>query len=560
MRPAWVSTLALAAAAGCSAAHFSAAQCQRDEQCGDGFACGAGTCLPREAPPAAWGIELVPPSDSAAARTELLRVSAPAATFDVQAGAKATITAALAGDTTTIPLTAAHLVLAVPSTLPGRPDLQFEADLPAATDAGPPTFTVQVPAAVVGSPGTFQVSPLPPSDHAYAPLRATIPVGEKVVLPLPTSRLSVRGRLLSVVGDPRAGFTARAYRGPDLVSNVDVTATADGSFTLLVPASAGDAAPPLITVDLEPAPGAADPRFASRAIPLAANVDLGDVTLPAFGQPNVFRFAARGAADDGPPVSGAVVRAWTLLADDAAGTTDFVRAAPTAADGQINMGLLPGTTIALRNYDIAVVPPPESVFGVRCISQFPLASGGTLDAPANVPPVVLPRRTLVSGAVRRHDGTPAENVTILATRTAVDPASPCASNVGATPATTTTDANGVYSLWVDPGTYRFDYDPPAGAPFPRLTEFGVVVPQPVPTMAAPALDHPTALPAGAILEGTTRGPDGAALPLAAVRFYELACASVAACAGDAHVEPTLRAQTRSDTSGHFRVVIPTTGP
>jgi hypothetical protein len=543
-----VSLVSAAALTGCAARPVASARCQRDEQCGEGFACGGGACLPREAPPAVWGIEVAPPSDSPGALTELTQVNAPAATFDVQAGGKTTLTVALAGDTTT-PSTA-HLVLSVPSALPGRPDLHFETDLPPAKDAGPPAFTLQVPTTFLGRTAIFQVLPLPPSDQTNAPQRAALVIGEKVTLPVPASPLSLHGRLLSAVGDPRSGFTARAYRGADLVSNVDVTK--DGLFTLLVPTLGGDDSP--ITVDLEAATGAADPRFTSRPMPLVTNTDLGDLTLPPFGQPNVFRFVIQGTSVDATTIPGAIVRAWTLLADDMSGKTDFVRAAPTDATGSVNMGLLPGTTVALRNYDVAVVPPPESLYGVRCIPQFPLASGGTAMMPANVPPIVLPRRTSVSGVVRGHDGTPAEGVMILATRTAADPASLCASNVGAPPATTTTDDGGVYTLHLDPGTYRLDVDPASGAPFPRLTEAGVVV------SAATTLDHPITLPAGAVVEGTARGPDGAPLPLTAVRFYELACASAAACPGGARVEPTLRAQTRADASGHFRVVIPIISP
>jgi Carboxypeptidase regulatory-like domain len=540
-----------AAMSGCAAKPVALARCVRDEQCGEGFACGGGTCLPREAPPSVWGIEIAPPSDSPAAFTELTQVNAPAATFDVQAGAKTTITVALPGDATTTTLSTAHLVLSVPSALAGRPDLHFETDLPPAKDAGPATFTLQIPKALSGRYATFQVLPLTPSDQTNAPQRASVMIGDTVTLPVPAAPLSVHGRLLSAVGDPRSGFTARAYRGADLISNVAVTMK-DGTFTLLVPTLSGDDSP--ITVDLEPATGAADPRFTSRSMPLVTNTDLGDVTLPPFGQPNVFRFVVQGTSVDAVTIPGAVVRAWTLLADDAPGKTDFVRAAPTDVTGSVSMGLLPGTTVALRNYDVAVVPPPESLYGLRCIPQFPLASGGTAMLPANVPPIVLPRRTSVSGIVRGHDGTPAEGVMILATRTAADPASLCASNVGATPATTTTDGDGAYTLRLDPGTYRLDVDPASGAPFPRLTEAGVVV------SAATTLDHPITLPAGAVVEGTARGPDGAPLPLTAVRFYELACPSSAACTGAAGVEPTLRAQTRADATGHFRVVIPTNAP
>jgi hypothetical protein len=527
--------------AGCAAKPSATSRCQRDDQCGDGNACSGGTCLPRAAPPAVWAIELAPGSASDAAFTELQQASAPAAAFDLTAGAKVTLTATIVGDTTTVPFTVAHLVLTVPSTIPGRPDLQFETDLPP-RKSGPPVFTLQLPKAIFGRAGTFQVLPLSPTDAAHEPVRLSLPIAEQVELPLPTARLTVHGRLVSALGDPRGGFTARAYLGTKLVSNVDVTTTA-GVFTLFVPASDEVAAlTPGLTVELEPIAGAADPRFASRAMPVSANTDLGDLVLPPFGQPNVFHFAVHGDADNGMPVAGAVVRAWTLLANGDAGKTDFVRAAPTDDAGGANLGLLPGTTNALRVYDVAVVPPPESPYGIKCIPEFPLASGGTSDQPANLPPVVLGRRTVVSGAVRGQDGTPASGVMVLATRVSADGTTPCTPNVGAAPTAATTDDAGVFSLRLDAGTYRIEYDPPSGAPFPRLTERGVVVR----SSTGATIDHPVSLPSGAVVEGTARGPDGAALPLAAVRFFELAPPA----------EPVLRAQARTDAQGHYRAVIP----
>ncbi|HVZ75481.1 MAG TPA: hypothetical protein VHJ20_24075 [Polyangia bacterium] len=532
--------------AGCAAKPFVAARCQQDSQCGDGFACTGGACVARAAPPATWAVELSPRADSTAAFTELHDVSGAATTFDLRAGAKTTLSATLAADAAATPLMAAHFVLTVPSTIPGQPDLQFETDLPTVANTATPAFSLDVPKAIVGRTGTFEVLPLSPSDAHEAPVRASLPVAAQVELPRPSTRLTVRGRLLSAVGDPRAGFTARAFLGADLVSNVDVTTT-DGVFTLVVPATAlVTASTAAVTVDLEPATGSSDPRFGSTTFALPANVDLGDITMPAYGQPNAFQFAVHGDAADGPTVGGAIVRAWTLLADDPSGRTDFLRAAPTDGGGHATMSLLPGTTNALRDYDVAIVPPPESAYAVRCLSDFPLASGGTAQAPANVPPVILPRRAVLTGVVRGADGTLASGVMIVATRTAADASMTCGPNVGAQPATATTDDAGAFALTLDPGTYRIDYDPPSGAPFPRLTETGVVVA----ASASSPISHDVGLPAGALVEGTVVGPDGAALPLAGVRFFEAGCASVDAC----QVAPLLRAETRADATGHFRVV------
>ena len=121
-----------------------------------------------------------------------------------------------------------------------------------------------------------------------------------------------------------------------------------------------------------------------------------------------------------------------------------------------------------------------------------------------------------------------------------------------------------FTLHLDPGTYRFDYDPPAGAPYPRLTETGVVVAAPPAdggvdggadggADAGVALARSVRLPPGAIVEGTLRDGTGQPLPLAAVRFYAVTCVDPVACGGSG---PVLQAQARADANGHYRAVIP----
>jgi hypothetical protein len=538
-----VALLLSSALAACGAHNVSSSACQRDDQCDGDRACAAGVCLPRAAPPASWAIEVAPPSESNAAPTEIIRYTAPAAAFDLVAGAESTLTVTVAGDSPALPLSAAHLVVSAPATIPGRPDLSFETELLPAHDAGPPSFSLQVPKALIGRAGRLEMLPLAPADAAYGPVRANATIDTQLEVQLPPKRLTVRGRLVSALGDPKAGFTARAFAGSDLVSNVVVTG-ADGVFTVLVPAPSDAAAPPAVTIEIDPATTVAAPRFSSKAMVVSANTDLGDVTLPAFAQPNVYHFVVHGALDEGQPIAGAVVRAWTLLGDDTAGRTDFIRAARTDDMGGVSLGLIPGTTNALRVYDVAVAPPPESPYGLRCIAEFPLSSGGTDRAPATLPPIVLQRRTVVSGTISDHDGARAAGVMVLATRTAADGSTPCTPSVGSAPATTTTDDTGTFALALDSGLYRLDLDPPAGSPLPRLTQTNVVVP------STPGMTtwHAVTLPAGAVVEGTVRGPDGMPVPLAAVRFFEPA-ASVTA-------EPALRAQTRADMQGHYRAVIP----
>ncbi|HSZ83542.1 MAG TPA: hypothetical protein VLA14_14750 [Polyangia bacterium] len=528
--------------------------CASDDQCGAGNACLAGACLPRAAPPAAWAFEVEPKTDSTSADTELTHVSGDDDAFDLTAASSVTVTGELTFDASATPLATAHLVLTTPSSIPGAADLQYETDLiqsatPASAAPVAPAFTFSVPSTIVGHAGTLLVLPSAPDDATHPPATFAITIGPSLTLAVSSKTFAVQGRLLSVLGDAQNGLVARALQAGALASNVVLTGAkaADGAFTLVVPTDrvAGAGAQP-ITVELEPATtDAPDPSFWSKAIALASDTDLGDLRLPAFSQPDVFNFVVRGDTDDAPAVAGALVRARTLLADDASGTTDFLRDGVTDDTGVAHLSLLPGSANALRTYDVSVVPPVGSDFATQCLASYPLSAGG------NLPAITLSRRALLTGTVLSSAGAPVAGVVVLATLAAGDPTappSPCAQDAGPAAATATTAADGTFTLRLDPGTYRFDYDPTAGAPFPRLTEPGVVV------SATGA--RTIALPAGALVEGTLRDAGGQPLPLAGVRFYQIACTTSATCTGATRVAPNLEAQAHSDANGHYRAVIP----
>ena len=531
-------TLALAALA-CSSTGATPNRCQTDDACGDGNACAAGTCLPRAAPPASWSIELAPRSDSAAALTELTNVAMPAATFDLTAMPKVTLTGTLSFDTNATPLSTAHVVLSVPSRIAGLPDLQFETDLAAPTKTATPAFTLPIPSDILMRPGSLRLLPGAPDNATHAPSIFAVTVAPTLALPIASKSLTVSGRLLSALGTPLENLVARAFANGSLVSNV-VATTKDG-FTLTVPADAAYA--PSLAVEVEAKPtDAPQPHFWAKPFALTANKDLGDVQLPAYVQPNTFQFPFQGEAAGDPAVVGALVRARTLLADDMTGTTDYLYDGMTDMTGQASLSLIPGTTTMLRLYDIAVVPPAGSVYATTCLEKFGLAAGIVQQA------VTIPPRPVFAGSITGADGSPVSGVVIVASRTAAAAPTACDAFASAPQVTGTTTTNGTFMLWLDAGTYTLDYDPPAGAAYPRLTETAVVV-------DASGAPHDVQLPPGAVVEGTLRDAAGQPLPQASVRFYGPACAApnTMRCAG---APPLLEAQARSDANGHYRTVIP----
>ena len=111
---------------------------------------------------------------------------------------------------------------------------------------------------------------------------------------------------------------------------------------------------------------------------------------------------------------------------------------------------------------------------------------------------------------------------------------------------TTTDATGSFTLPLDPGTYQFEYDPPAGSPLPRMIE-------PVDDHDGRRVSHRRRPPAHARPRGGRRpqGADGEIpLPDATVRIFEpRRCPTTDPCA------PWLRAETQTDANGHFRAIV-----
>jgi hypothetical protein len=134
---------------------------------------------------------------------------------------------------------------------------------------------------------------------------------------------------------------------------------------------------------------------------------------------------------------------------------------------------------------------------------------------------------------------------------------PCATEVTTRPPTATTDARGVFSLFLDPGNYRFDLEPPAGSAEARVS---VYTDDPFPPVAAgddPEIKLTVALPpVVTVAQGTVKNAGGP-VALANVRFFELTCGDTAAACTRPASAPMVRAEARTDAAGQFRAVFTT---
>lgn len=427
----------------------------------------------------------------------------------------------------------ANLIVSVPSQIPGRPDLTFQMTV----RPGIGSAAIAIPTAIGAQPGTLDVVPLAPADQTSPPYRFAVPEAQRPIsLTLPTNNQTPHGTLLDAFNNAKTTYTARAFVDRNLVSNV-VAMQPDGRFVLSIPAAITG----VLSIELAPMSGA-DPWFTFNPMMLSGpNANVGTVILPAYQAPTdpAIVFTVR-ASDTSAPIAGALVRATTILDPDTsttpAGVTRFWQSGTTTEDGNASFSLIPGVGLTPRPYDVTVVPPSASPYASICIQQQAIRGAG------DTATIQAPRRPVLSGTVLSAQGTMLSDVRVTATR---DPRfaklPPC---TGSTPTTFTTTTNhGSYNLPVDPGTYQMDYDPPAGSPTPRFTEYNVRVDNDTP--------HSVALPQPFLIEGDVIDADQKPLANAMIRIFEPRCTKIESCT----LAPVLRAETQSDTDGHFRAVI-----
>jgi hypothetical protein len=525
--------------------------CVRDNQCDPGALCTAGTCVPRAAG-GTWAIELLPTSDSPGAQTQLTAVNFSNDRQNIlTADAKATITGDLPEGEALIGH--AHVILTIQTPIPGHADLQFQTDWLTPKSGPPLPFSLTLPASTLGSNATFLLSALPPADDAQPPENIQIKLSTANHLMVDHTSFYVTARIMN----PSGTFVAHALSGGQVVSN-NAKVQSDGMFRVAIPkqvvqAAAAPSGQP-ITIEVVPSGSQySTPRFTTPPITFGSNMemDIGTLNVPAIGFAALFRFKVAGP--DQKPVSGAIVRAHTVLASDESGSSELVRDGTTDTNGNVDLPLLPSLNGGTQNYDVSVIPPAGSAFGISCVSGVAINAAQNPGGAGSTPVAAqlsLPNKATLSGTIVNAAGSAVAGVAIAATRTAADPTSNCASSIIGSSASGITLADGSFQIMVDPGTYRLDFDPPAGAAVPRLTQTDVVV-----TAGSSAMGS-IGLPAGELVNGEVHASDGSLLPSVDVRFFRLACSGADQCYGTMRVPPILSAETHSDANGAFQAVVP----
>jgi hypothetical protein len=235
------------------------------------------------------------------------------------------------------------------------------------------------------------------------------------------------------------------------------------------------------------------------------------------------------------------------------GTASYISSGTTGTNGVAALSFLPGSGSTSTNasiaYGVTATPPVGSVYGSSCAKNVtPLAGGGSGSTLATIMPGFRPTLT---GIISTADGYRVSNVTVTASGTP-DPLDPACPAPAAVTANTTTDANGMFGLPLDAGTYQLDYDPLAGSSAPRWTEPSVQV-----SLSPMNQTHNVMLPAGARVTGQVVGKaDGLPVGSATIRFFQQRCTTQTQCFGSARIAPGLVGKALTDSNGNFRMVIP----
>lgn len=221
----------------------------------------------------------------------------------------------------------------------------------------------------------------------------------------------------------------------------------------------------------------------------------------------------------------------------------------TNAEGEFKVTALPSGTRG--SFTLSVVPPQTSASAyTRTTVTVSVMTDGTLQLePARVK---LSERLLVKGSVLDPDGKPLANVAVLATLQPEKSGGTEVRSLPVEPTETTTDAAGLFTLRLDPGTWRFDYQPTMNyPPASRLVSVQAQVDSrgdPVDHQDLTAVQFSNGRKVNGLVTRTANGKD-VGLPFSQLRFFRVTTI------GGKPVSIPL-ATTIADDAGRYSVILP----
>jgi hypothetical protein len=520
--------------------------CQNDMQCGMTQACVNRGCVTRLAPgeSAIWSIEVVPPAPSPHAARELPSFTFSSIPATVPVDRKVMLAGSISrpGSDSSPTATSVNVTAAVPSKVPGRRDLVFEAQ---AVNHGGSTayeFNLALPERLVGQMARLTVAPTAPLNRTVCPWWLELPLTamSAVTLPVAEDTIDLRGMMDRT--DPGLTmpleYEARIFVGDTLSSNLartDVT----GRFDVEVQKSWALRTDVTTRVEIAAADSTLPVPILSLPLP-AAGGDLGVLRMPVYPTPVPLVVSVIDEMGV-KPAAGATVRMSTLIPGAVGGEARYTRSAQTGADGKATILVVPAVAGQPLQYMVKVVPPADSESGPRCLPSYEVAAAAA-DGTRTGPPIMLPRRVVLDGRVLRAEGRPASGLRVRATRAGDTYNEECGGQLASPPAETITDSDGRYRMRLDPGEYRIDYEPEGVSTLPWAVEELVSI--------VASVGREVALPATVMVEGQVVTGEGANLPGATVRAFALG--------GEGRAE--VRGSAVSDSNGRFRMVLPKPAP
>ena len=528
------------AAAGSAGCGSEDAECSTDVQCAMGHTCLSGGCVARlGAEGAVWSVDVSPQAPSPHAVRELVDFKFTTAPALLQLDRKVVVNATLSRPPgqEAAAASSVNVTAAVPSTIPGRRNLWFEAQSANRGPGTPYELALQVPERLLGRSARLTVTPAAPLNRTMCPWWLEIPLlaGSAVPLPGAEDTISLTGTM-EPAGAPPVEFEARIFVNDQLGSNLGRT-DATGRFQVEVQKSWATREGVTSRVEIGPADPALPVPTLTMALPLAGG-SLGSLRMP-MHPPPVQVVVPVMDASGARGVAGATVRFSAVVEGAVGGEARYTRTAQTGTDGKATLLLVPSALGQGLTYAVRVVPPADSESGSRCLAGYAVATPEA-DGSRTGAAILLPARVVLDGHVIRADGRSAPGMRVRATRTGDLFNQDCGGPLASPPAETTTNDSGRYRLRLDPGEYRLEYEPPPGSALPRAVE------DRVPIMAP--LGRQIPLPPAVVVEGQVVAADGQAVAGAEVRAFGPPPAP--------DVRAEIRGVSTSDGAGRFRMVVP----
>lgn len=521
--------------------------CGKDSDCASGSSCVLRNCVPRiMGTTQAWSLELVPKGESMLVTTERQSVAFGTTPVELRVERKAKVEGQVEGlsamDASMNAAQTMRVLVSIPSVI-GRGERQFEAEAArAAGDQGPLRFTAYVPESAIGQAAKVSLFPSAPLDQVLPVWTTSLTtLGPTLITTVPTKSNElwmIEGVLQDELEQPPAiAYLARAMLGDRLVSNVSKT-DSQGRFKLKVPNDPVNGINlDLVKVELTPAdPAAVEPRL--RADVSAAKPNLGILRLPPRPKPQVLDVPVSPMGKT-TKIPGVTLRFTATLEGAFGAKASLVREFQTDRDGMAHVTLLPGAAGQTLDYAVTVVPPLNSEFAARCFQGYAVASvaAGQSRVAASIEVV---NKLEVSGKITSADGAGQAGVIITAVRQSVTGPQDCGVEVLAAPASVTTGLDGSYRLLLDPGRYRFEYEPPMG----NASAFSV---EPDVLVEKSLFQRTVKLPGGVLATGLVSSPAGDGVNGCEVRVFSRPMEGQS---------PDLRARTRTGADGRFSIVLP----